>query len=121
MYKILRNSSKSILNEAKQPIRFGMAYDSRCLGETGWVGVILRNLPLNATSSGILGNFVKAAQENLQDYKRESLIEQVPYRIVDLVEPVKIKEQFCTVLTVPDIEEAERICLRWDQVVVNEK
>ena len=49
------------------------------------------------------------------------MIGNVPYRITDLVEPVKIKEQYCTVLTVPDIEEAERICLKWNHMIVNDK
>lgn len=45
----------------------------------------------------------------------------VPYHITDIAEPVKVKDQYCTVLTVPDIEEAERICLKWDHIIVNDK
>ena len=58
VYRVLKEH-KSIVNEAKQPIKFGLAYDSRCLGENEWVGVILRNLPQNVTSSGIMNNFSK--------------------------------------------------------------
>ena len=47
------------------------------------------------------------------------MVDHLPYRILDVAEPVKIKEQLCTVLTVPDIEDAERICLKWHQLEVN--
>ena len=50
---------------------------------------------------------------------RENMVDHLPYRILDVAEPIKIKEQLCTVLTVPDIEDAERICLKWHQMVVN--
>lgn len=93
VYEVMKESSVA-LNEAKQPIRFGLAYDSRCLGEGAWAGVILRNLPWNATSSGILTNFTKCCHEQAthQMYQPQQLIHNVPYRILDLNEPVKIKD-----------------------------
>ena len=59
VYKVLKAHSSTISKDAKQPIKFGMAYDSRCLGETEWVGVVIRNLPQNASTSGIRNNFTK--------------------------------------------------------------
>ena len=49
------------------------------------------------------------------------MVDNVPYHILEISEPVKIKDQFCTVVTVPDIEEAERISLKWDGMEVNDK
>lgn len=70
-----------------------MAYDSRCLGESGWVGVILRNLPHNATSSGILNNFTKLAQSWVDsEYKPENMVDSVPYHITNIADPVRIKD-----------------------------
>lgn len=48
---------RGLQNEDKQDIKFGIAYDTRCTGETKWVGVILRNLPMDASVGGILKNF----------------------------------------------------------------
>jgi hypothetical protein len=48
---------KTIENEDKVRIQVGIAYDSRCTGETKWVGVVLRNLPADAQVAGILKNF----------------------------------------------------------------
>lgn len=47
--------------------------------------------------------------------------DNMPYHILDVGEPVKVKDQYCAVLTVTDIEEAERICLKWDHIIVNDK
>ena len=46
---------------------------------------------------------------------------EVPYKILNIEKPMKIREQICTVLTVPDIEDAERICLTWNHHLLNEK
>ena len=36
------------------------------------------------------------------------------YKILNIERPLKIRDQICTILTVPDIEDAERICLTWN-------
>ena len=53
-----------------------MAYDTRCLGEKGWVGVVLRNLPHNATSKGVMNNFSDSQKlrKHGLDYAHEALI-----------------------------------------------
>ena len=48
---------EELLNEDKVSIQIGMAYDTRCIGENKWVGVVLRNLPGDASVAGILKNF----------------------------------------------------------------
>lgn len=72
-----------------------MAYDARCLGETAWSGVILRNLPSNATSKGIMNNFEVAAKDTnaFKDYQGAIMrsADSLPYHIIDLPEPVKIR------------------------------
>ena len=45
---------------------------------------------------------------------------EVPYKILNIEKVMKIRDQICTVLTVPDIEDAERICLTWNQHKLNE-
>ena len=55
VYNIL--SKEEFLNEDKVQIQIGMAYDTRCLGERKWVGVVLRNLPAESSVAGILKNF----------------------------------------------------------------
>ena len=49
------------------------------------------------------------------------MVGNVPYHIQELIDPVRIKNQYCTVLTVPDIEDAERICKQWNNVVVHDR
>lgn len=39
---------KPLENEDKATIKVGIAYDSRCTGESKWVGVVVRNLPADA-------------------------------------------------------------------------
>ena len=46
---------------------------------------------------------------------------EAPYKVLSIEKPTKIRDQICTVLTVPDIEDAERICLTWNEHVLNEK
>jgi hypothetical protein len=56
VYKILAgagSTSSPILNESREPLSFGLAYDTRSLGENAWVGVVIRNLPANANDQGI--------------------------------------------------------------------
>ena len=45
---------------------------------------------------------------------------EVPYKVLNIEKPIRIRDQICTVLTVPDIEDAERICLTWNEHVLNE-
>ena len=40
-----------------------MAYDTRCTGERKWVGVILRNLPADASMTGIHKKFESASNK----------------------------------------------------------
>jgi len=54
VHRVLVKNNKDIVNEAKQPIKISIAYDSRAVGEQKWVGVVLRNLPADASAKGIL-------------------------------------------------------------------
>lgn len=45
--------NSELRTEAGEIIKVGLAYDSRCLGETRWVGTVLRNIPPEATTEGI--------------------------------------------------------------------
>ena len=53
VYLALKKHNSELLNESKEQITIGIAYDRRCLGESKWVGVILRNLPPKAQKAGI--------------------------------------------------------------------
>ena len=68
-----------------------------------------------------MNNFMKFSPSDTAHYSPRQIIDATPYHITSISEPVKIKDQFCSVITVPDIEEAERICLRWDGMEVNDK
>lgn len=48
IHKALLRENNKIVNEDKQPIKIGLAYDSRCYGLRKWVGVVIRNLPDNS-------------------------------------------------------------------------
>lgn len=82
-------SSQNLLNEDKAPISVGIAFDTRVIGEQKWVGVVLRNLPQDASVGGILKNF-KSPQQSSGEINS--------YKIISVEVPQKIKHQVCTVM-----------------------
>jgi hypothetical protein len=105
-----------------------LAYDERCLGEKHWVGVILRDLPLNAREDGIRNKLSKPDTSELErinqitrDSRDESLashksIQDEPhYKILNINGPEVVRNQMCCVVEVEDIEDAEKMCLIWNK------
>lgn len=80
VYDVL--STQNLLNEDKAAISVGIAYDTRVTGEQKWVGVVLRNLPQDASVGGILKNFKSPLQTSG---------EMNSYKIISVEVPQKIK------------------------------
>ena len=103
-------TAQEIVNEEQAPFKFGISYDTRATGEAKWVGVVLRNLPVDAEVAGIMKHFKTPKNTG----------EQSQYKIVSVEPPQKIKGQVCTVISVPTIEDAERVSSYWNDFRLSE-
>jgi len=56
IYKVFRNCSKILVDEKKNPLKIGLAYDKRQIqnDKENWIGVVLRNLPLNSNPGSVV-------------------------------------------------------------------
>jgi hypothetical protein len=74
------------------------AYDKLDLKNSGWYGVILRNVPPKCTS------------ENIQN-QCSARGERVSYAI----KPHQIRNQFCSIVVLENLEDAEKLCISLNQ------
>jgi hypothetical protein len=63
-----------------------------------WVGVVLRNLPLKAVPAQII----------------DKLEKNLDLKILSCSKVVQVNEKCCAVVRLTDIEDAERLCLTWN-------
>ena len=94
VHAILKKNTYQINRGNRYSTSFGLAYDSRCLGEKGWSGVILRNLPRDTTPQGVINNLMKPTQAAC-DYglfTANCNPGEPTYRILNIERPVKIRD-----------------------------
>ena len=80
VHKVLLKNNDKITNGDGVPIRIGLAYDGRQVGNNRWCGVVLRNLPANTTAGGIRENFRKPGTKS-EDFTPN-------YTILEISKPV---------------------------------
>jgi hypothetical protein len=56
VHKIFKRNPSITVDEKKNPLKIGLAYDRRQAPKEGdnWVGVVIRNLPKNSTPSTVV-------------------------------------------------------------------
>ena len=85
-------------NSRGELIEVNWAYDKLDLKNSGWYGVILRNVPPKCTS------------ENIQN-QCAARGEKVLYAI----KPLQIRSQFCSIVVLENLEDAEKLCMSLNQ------
>jgi hypothetical protein len=101
VYDFFNSGSRIPINEHNQTITVSWCYNR--LYTEPWITIVLRNIPTNDT---------KAIHKTCT---RKG--ERVRY----ITQPILIKEQWCCMVIVEDIEDAERICLRVNNTTVDKK
>lgn len=130
VYSALKFNNSSLLNERKDVIKVGISYDKRQTGELFWVGCTLRNIPkirVDQLRQALSHEKMQEAQIKTDiefppylKHMKPTEIEKVPYRLKNILKPVCIKDQWCSIVQVQDIEEAERFCKIWDSFYANQ-
>jgi len=72
--------------------------DKRQLCSEKWVGVIIRNIPPTASKQILVSNVARSCSE----------------KVIDVQDIKMIKNQYCTIMRVDDLETAEQLCRSWN-------
>ncbi|CAI2364130.1 unnamed protein product [Moneuplotes crassus] len=85
-------------NKEKESIQINYALDSSRVENSGWVAVVIRNLPREATKSIIVANCSQNGE-----------------KVLYATNPIKVKNMYCCMVRVKTIDDAEKICRRLNE------